>query len=314
MNICRKYLLILLLCGCAGPPAQSNAPPSAAGTLVEVNDTRLFVCVEGAGEPALVIHGGPLLDHGYLAKHLAPLGNELELIFYDQRLSGRSDGVVDSASVRFSTFVQDADALLSAMDRPKAHLIGHSWGGLLAMQYALAHPERVHSLILLDPMAPSSALWQQEEAALGAALTPSDTAGAGELRASAAFAAGDPAAIEAVLRHSFRSQFHAPELASPLDFHIEPDYRERSRQFGYLMPELVGYDLVDRLRTVQIPALIIFGAEEPGLRIGGEVLRNSLSSSTGVSIPEAGHFPFIERPALVDSAIREFLATVAAKP
>jgi pimeloyl-ACP methyl ester carboxylesterase len=66
------------------------------------------------------------------------------------------------------------------------------------MKYAIAHPEHARSLILLGPMPPSSALWQQEEQALAAALTPTDTAGAGELRDSAAFAAGDPAAIEAV--------------------------------------------------------------------------------------------------------------------
>ena len=103
---------------------------------------------EGSGEPAIVIHGGPLLDHGYLQPYLAPLGDELELIFYDQRLSGRSDGVVDSASVRLDTFVDDIEALREALGLERVHLIAHSWGGLLAMKYATAHPDRGKVVLL----------------------------------------------------------------------------------------------------------------------------------------------------------------------
>ena len=72
-------------------PAPSSTPDHEDG-LISVNGTRLFVHREGSGEPAIVIHGGPLLDHTYLQPYLAPLGAELEPIFHDQRLRGRPAG------------------------------------------------------------------------------------------------------------------------------------------------------------------------------------------------------------------------------
>jgi hypothetical protein len=80
--------------------------------------------------------------------------------------------------------------------------------------------------------------------ALAATLTPEDSAGAGALRATEAFAAREPAAIEAVLRHSFRSQFRDPSLAEALTFHIGGDYMERSRQFGFMIDDLTNFDLL----------------------------------------------------------------------
>jgi len=224
-----------------GLSACSPAAPVHEDELLPINGTRLFVHREGSGDPAIVIHGGPVLDHGYLQPYLAPLGDELELVFYDQRLSGCSDGVVDSASVRLDTFVDDIEALRVALGLERVHLIAHSWGALLAMKYAIAHPANLSSVVLLNPMPPTAALWREEQRALAASLSPPDTAGGGALRATKAFAAGEPAAIEAVLRDSFRSQFRDRSLADELTFHIEEDYLARSRQFGLMIGDLTSF-------------------------------------------------------------------------
>jgi len=303
------------LAGCAGAstPRTESGNVAAAGSpggglmagndgLVAINGTRLFVHREGRGEPAIVVHGGPVLDHGYLRPHLAPLGDQLELIFYDQRLSGRSAGAVDSASVRLHTFVEDIEALRAAAEAERVHLIAHSWGGLLALKYAAAHPERLRSMVLISPMPPSSTQWQEEQAAQAALLTPTDTAGGGALRTTSAFVAREPAAVEAVLRHSFRSQFHDPALAAVLRFHVEPDYDRRSRQFGYMLPDLLTYDVRAALARVAVPTLIIYGADEVGALIGGGALASALPDARLVVLDDAGHFPFIERP---DDVLRE---------
>jgi proline iminopeptidase len=302
--------------GDGGRGGEDDAPDAAAApaprdTLLAVNGTNLFVHREGAGPAAIVVHGGPVLDHGYLRPYLAPLGRDLELVYYDQRLSGRSDGVVDSASVRLATFVDDLEGIRAALGLERVHLVAHSWGGLIALSYALAHPERVHSLVLVGPNPPSAALWQAEQRAEAAALTPEDTAGAGALRASAAFEAQEPAAVEAVLKHAFRSLFHDPERAEALRFHIEPDYAERSRQFGYVLPDLTSYDLLDELAGLAVPTLLVYGADEPGRRIGGDALVDALPHATRVIIERAGHFPFIEEPEAFLAAVRDFLAGIA---
>ncbi len=304
-------LLILTVAAastCLGLGACSSSAPDRDEGLIPINGTRLFVHREGSGEPAIVIHGGPILDHGYLQPYLAPLGDELELVFYDQRLSGRSDGVVDSASVRLDTFVDDIEALRQALGLERVHLIAHSWGALLAMKYATAYSGRLRSLVLLDPMAPAAALWQEEERALVASLLPQDTAGGGALRATEAFAAREPAAMEAVLRHSFRSQFRDRSMSEELDFHIGEDYLERSRQFGLMTGDLASFDLMEALLDIDVPTLILYGEDEPGAAIGGDAIARAIPGAQRVTIPATGHFPFVEQPEAFLDAVRAFLA------
>ena len=293
---------------CLALGACSSSAPEGQNGLIPINGTRLFVHREGAGEPAIVIHGGPVLDHGYLQPYLAPLGDELELVFYDQRLSGRSDGVVDSASVRLDSFVDDIEALREALGLERVHLIAHSWGGLLAMKYATAHSGRLRSLVLLDPMAPTAALWRDEQRELAASLVPQDTAGAGALRATDAFAAGEPAAMEALLRHSFRSQFRDRSRAEELAFHIGEDYLRRIRQFGLIIGDLTTFDLMEALRDVDVPTLILYGEDEPGASIGGDAIAEAIPGAQRVTIPATGHFPFLEQPEAFLDAVRAFLA------
>ena len=282
--------------------------PDQADGLMSINGTRLFVQREGAGEPAIVIHGGPVLDHSYLRPYIAPLGDELELVFYDQRLSGRSDGVVDSASVRLDTFVDDIEALREALGFERVHLIAHSWGGLLAMKYAVAHGDRLHSLVLLNAMAPTSELWREEELLLRASLVPEDTAGAGAVQTSEAFAAGEPATLETVLKLSFRSLLYDRSMADELSFHVEADYLERGRQFGFMIGDLMSYDLMTDLRNMDVPTLVLYGEDEPGATLGGEAIAEAIPGAQRVTIPAAGHFPFMEQPEVFLEAVREFLA------
>ena len=306
MRLC--ILTVTAAWTCLGLGACSASAPDDEVGLIPVNGTRLFVHREGLGEPAIVIHGGPVLDHSYLQPYLAPLGDELELVFYDQRLSGRSDGVVDSASVRLDTFVDDIEALREALGLGRVHLIAHSWGGLLAMKYATAHSDQLLSLVLLDPMAPTAALWRDEERELAASLVPQDTAGAGALRATEAFAAGEPAAMEALLRHSFRSQFRDRSLAEELSFNIGEDYLRRIRQFGLMIGDLTTFDLMEALRDVDVPTLILYGEDEPGASIGGDAIAEAIPKAQRVIIPATGHFPFIEQPEAFLDAVRAFLA------
>ncbi len=301
-------LLLTSLAGCSSE--RTDSVFVAADTLLPVNGTHLWVHREGRGEPALVVHGGPVLDQTYLRDHLTPLDSSLELVYFDQRLSGRSDGVVDSASVRLDTLVADIEALRQALGLERVHVIAHSWGGLLALEYAERYPDRVRSLILVSPMPPTTALWQQEQQALAASLEPADTAGLGALQRDPAYQAQEPAAVEAALKLSFRSQFHDPSQVDALRFHIEPDYAERSRQFGYMLPDLLDYDVTGDLERVRVPVLLLFGADEPGARIGGKVLAEGLPQARLVTIPDAGHFSFVEQRDAFFQAVRGFLAGV----
>lgn len=300
-------LQLVLVSSCNASEKAGNAAASTTDSLVAVNGTRLYVHREGSGDPMVVVHGGPVLDHGYLVEPLRPLGEDHELVFYDQRLSGRSAGSVDSASVTLHNFVADLEGLRRKLGLARIHVLGHSWGGLIAMKYALEHPDRLRSLVLVSPMAPSAGLWQKAESAAQAAVAPRDTAGMGKLRASAAFKAGEPEAIEKMLRLSFRSQLADSSQAPLLRFHIEEDYRERSRQFGYLLPELTTYDLTGALQKLRIPTLLVFGAMERGAQPTADTLKTLLPQVTVERIAGAGHFAFLARPAAFRNVVRSFL-------
>jgi len=305
-----RFLLIcaLLVPACARAPEESapSEPPASEG-LLAINGTEIFVERLGRGEPVIVVHGGPMLEHGYLLPHLAPLADDYELILADQRLSGRSAGEVAIDSVRLSTFVADIEALRQELELGPCHLMAHSWGGLLALHYALDHPENQRSLTLLGPMSASSDLWQREQQAMAAGVDPADQEARQAILESEAFAAADPQAIEALLRLSFKPQFHDPSRLAELQLYVPEDYMARSRQFGNLMVDLTSYDLHERLAQIEVPTLIIYGADEPGLEIGGRALADAIPGSTLVAIDEAGHFPFIERPEEFFSAVRDFL-------
>ncbi len=303
-------VLVAVTHGCASSSGDRSDRSLPRDTVLTINGTELFVHTEGTGEPVMVVHGGPVLDHGYLVEPLRPLAGSFRLVFHDQRLSGRSAGVVDSASVRLDTLVADIEALRRELGLGPIHLLGHSWGGLLAMRYATLYPEQLRSLVLLSPMPPSSELWQEERRAQAAATEPADTAGMGALRSSGGMAKGDPATIQAMLRLSYRGQFHDPSLAAGLDFHIPVDYAARSRQFGHMMGDLSSYDLREALAEVDVPTLLVYGGEEVGARVGRDALVAAIPHTTAVAIADAGHFPFVERPVEFRRVVRAFLVGV----
>ena len=114
--------------------------------------------------------------------------------------------------------------------------------------------------------------------------------------------------MEAIPRHSFRSQFRDRSLSEGLSSHIGEDYLERSRQFGLMIGDLTRFDLIEALRDVDVPTLIPYGEDESGESIGGDSIAEAIASAERVTIPATGHFPFVEQPEAFLDAVRGFLA------
>lgn len=276
----------------------------------KINGTELYYKKMGDGEPILVIHGGPVLDHGYLVPYFKPLKDDYELLYYDQRLSGRSSADVDSADITLDSFVEDIEGLRKEFGYEKIHLMAHSWGGLLALEYAIKYPGNLNSLILLNSMPASSELWQKENQMVAERVSEEDSLKRREIINSDLFKNDPPKAIEQLLILSFRNQFENPVLADSLKFYIPDDYMIRSQKFGYLMPELTDYDLHEELHSIDIATLLVYGESEPAVEISGRDLNQTIPNSRLTLIPSSGHFPFIEQQGTFIREIHSFLDAV----
>ncbi len=106
--------------------------------------------VVGDGEPLLLLGGGPGADPAYLYPIVQAVSSYRKCIVLHQRGTGRSAlEVQDSATVNVSTFVSDVECLRNHLEIDEWSILGHSWGGVLAMSYAARYPERVKSLVLI---------------------------------------------------------------------------------------------------------------------------------------------------------------------
>lgn len=315
-------LALLAACGTA---REGFRAPAREGFL-ERPGASLYWRAVGRGEPVLVLHGGPLLDHGYLAPHLDALAGEgLEMVYYDQRACGRTVLHDDTAGMSLAGFVRDIEALRVHRGHERWTLLGHSWGGLLAQAYAAAHPDRVERLVLVSSLPPSAEGRAAAEAAerarlrlpdsadaAGRALAlrlAADSAEAAALRATPAYAAGDDETIEALMRIASRGQMADPALLGRLHLDLPEDVAERAKAFAGLAPDLAGYAFTRDLERVRAPALVLYGEVEPLAQVGGPALFEALSApgSRWVLLPDCGHFAFLEQPVAFRREVLEFL-------
>ncbi len=141
-------ICIAVFCGCASRPLPSTQFNAGEGYIKSKDGVELHYQIIGSGtDTVVVLHGGPGFDKGYLAPDLEPLGKSNVVIFYDQRGSGKSTLVTDTAIINIDAHITDLEAVRQHFSMGKLSIIGHSWGALLAARYALHHPEQVHKII-----------------------------------------------------------------------------------------------------------------------------------------------------------------------
>jgi len=123
---------------------------------VRAGSVSLYARDIGQGPPAIVLHGGPDFDTAYLLPNLDRLADIYRLVYYDQRGRGKSADGVQPEDVSLPTDLEDIERVRQHFALEAPTLLGHSWGTVLALEYALRYPTRVSRLVLMNP-APASA-------------------------------------------------------------------------------------------------------------------------------------------------------------
>lgn len=284
---------------------------------IPVGNTSLFVRTVGAGPPVIVLHGGPDFDHRYLLPDLDRLADSLRLIYFDQRGRGQSADGVQPEDVTLGSDLDDIDRVRHYFQLDAPILLGHSWGAVLALEYALRHPTRVSRLILMNP-APVSASDLAEFRKAYLAGLGADMERQRAIVSSAAYQAGEPEAVVSRYRIHFRPAFrhasHFERLMSAMrDAFVSQGssgiikaraVEDRLMRETWQAP---GYDLVPSLRRLHVPTLVITGAHDFIPVFVSEHISQALPDARLVVLESCGHFAYMECPDESRAALRAFL-------
>lgn len=274
-------------------PLSIPLPTNAEG------EASLFGLRVGSGHArqlAIVLHGGPGASMDYLRPQLDALASaDRDLFYYDQRGGGRSTLPAGWPAAGIDVHLLDLDRVIDAVSpHAKPALVGYSWGGLLALRYALASPERIERLLLIAPAPP----WAEARER----IKPNMKAAAERPEALAFIASLDRTDRRQRFASAVVGYFYDPVRALELTPFVS---RERAERAAW--DSVRGYDLRPELAGLSVPTLVVHGTEDP-VPIDGSRELCRLSGATLVEIERCGHCPFIEGADVLIPAARRFLS------
>lgn len=265
--------------------------------------------------PVVLLHGGPGGTHDYLEplEALAEVGGR-QVLFYDQIGCGKSDLPEDDSLWVVETFVDELDVIRRELGLDRVHLFGNSWGGMLAMEYALTRPRGLESLILASSPA-SIPQWVEETGKLRAQL-PQAVQDVLD-RHEAAGTTDDPEYEEAAMvfykRHVCRVepwpdcvlrsfQFIAEHgvvyhtMNGPSEFHVTGNLRH--------------WSVVARLPEIQAPTLVVTGEHDEATPAINKTVAAGIPGAESVIYPGASHMAHVEDTEGYVQLLDEFLSRV----
>ncbi|HUY29115.1 MAG TPA: proline iminopeptidase-family hydrolase [Candidatus Binataceae bacterium] len=263
---------------------------------------------DGAGIPLLLIHGGPGVPHDYL-EPLGALGDDRPVVFYDQLGCGRSDRPDDPGLWRLERFVAEAAQLRAALGLERVHILGQSWGTILATEYLLGKPSGVASVVMANPCV-SVPKYLEDLERLCADLP----AAAREVIARAE-AQGDTetpeyqiASFEFYRRHVCRLQTWPEALnRSVAGMGAQPYLTMWGANEFTCTGNLREYDGTAGLREIAIPTLFLAGRFDETTPESTAWYQSLVPGSELAIFENSSHMPQLEEPARYLSVVRDFL-------
>jgi proline iminopeptidase len=262
--------------------------------------------VQGEGAPLLALHGGP-----GLSDYMELLADEFDgwrwASYYQRGLSPSAE----QGPFTVERHVEDAVAVLDSLQVDKAVVLGHSWGGHLALHVAIAHPERVAGLVLVDPLgavgdgglgdharhmeerlSPDS---RQRYAEVAERLQQPDASDADAL-----------ASLALLWPSYFADPPNAPAMPSTMRMSLVA-YASTFASVGALL----AAGLTDKVSQITVPVVLVLGEKSPMPVSQGQQTAALLSRSEVHIVPGAGHLPWHEQPGCVATALARIAQTLS---
>jgi proline iminopeptidase len=306
-------------------PAPIPAPRESG--LTRTTDVPLYWAAWGpAGSARLVVlHGGPGAHHDYLLPQMLRLADRYDTLFYDQRGGGKSK-YDNLATITWRTQVDDLARVVDELAPGPLHLVGYSWGALLAILFALdaagaadamplvgaplgdLHARATHrapaSLTLIDPAPLSRAHRATFEAEFARRQQgPVVQAMRAELAASGLRERDPDAYRQRAFELSVAGYFHDPAKTHDLT-----PFRVTGRVQQSIWESLGDFDLTPLLARITCPTLVVHARQDPIPLASSEAAVAVMPDARLVVIEGSGHVPYVEQPDALWAAVEPFLA------
>jgi L-proline amide hydrolase len=262
-----------------------------------------------AAVPLVALHGGPGSTHNYFMP-LERLGEERPVVLYDQIGCGNSDHPTD-IEWSIAVFREELDTLREQLRLDRIHLLGTSWGGMLALEHVLSGAQGIVSLVLSSTLARVD-LWAEEQLKLRAALPANVVAVLDEHEAAGTF--DDPEyerAMEVYYdRHLYRGQKPRAEMDRWAAERSAEVYEAMQGPNEWTITGAMrGWDARDRLGEIDVPALVVRGRYDMCTKPIAAELVNGIPGAREVVFRESSHTPVLEETDRYLDVVRTFLRT-----
>jgi proline iminopeptidase len=274
--------------------------------LVELSDGGVLNVVEmGSGYPLILLHGGPGLDHHELRPWLDPLAEQgFHLIYVDQRGQGESPRV-DPTTLSIQVFAQDIDRLAEALELAEYAVLGHSFGGIVALGHALERGTAGQYVI--------SAGAASSEALLADVEREIDRFQPASMREQVKRSWADEPKVRTVeqARELWAAQlpFHFWEMGDAYSRYVQTDDTVHAPEvLAYFASDgYGGFEWVEHLRWIRRPMLVLAGRYDRTCTVAqAEVIHREVEGSQLVVIEKAAHMTHVEQPKAFLDAVRHW--------
>jgi len=227
-------------------------------------------------EPVLLVEGSGGDLPGW-SRNIPTLSAACLVVAYDQRGNGWSDA--PDAPQTMTTFVDDAIGILDHLEIDRVHVYGQSFGGMVALELALASPERVKTLIVACAHAGGDSVLRARERV--------PTGGADRAIFSESYLAGDPEGVRELFSQGVPQPPHAGR-----------------RQWGAMQT----FDVSRRLGEIRVPTLVLHGTDDRVIAVeNARFLAERIPGAELVLLEGAGHVYHWEQPETADTAVVDFI-------
>jgi proline iminopeptidase len=312
-----KTLLLLIICSSFFfvINAQYQHPQ---GRFIEVNGIKLWIEMEGKGEPLFLIAGGPGYSHLYLHSFDALKDSSL-LVFVDYYGRGKSDTATEAKNYSIEKDVEDVEGVRKALGFDKINLLGHSFGSVVIQLYAIKYGEHVNHLIIADGLY-NGKMYQEIDDNANHIISESQP----ELWDSIMLVRKKGYISSNPLHYNLYFKFllgllffYNPENATklpqdpayPNDFNFKYYYQLTGSDGDFVIgPNLAKYDVTTQLKDLKMPVLIINGRYDKACTPKSSIkYKEYCPQAQFVMFENSGHFPQVEEPEKEFTVIKEFL-------